>query len=614
MSNTSHTPPLELLAPARTADIGISAIDCGADAVYIGAERFGARAAAANAIQDIARLCDYAHRFWARVYVTVNTLLRDDELPLAADLILTLYQIGVDGIIIQDVGLLECNLPPVPLIASTQMHIASPEKATFLEHTGFSRLTLARELSLDEIRAIRRSVSVPLECFVHGALCVCYSGQCYLSVALGGRSGNRGECAQPCRKPYSLEDDAGHVIVRGKHLLSIKDLNLTEHLDALVDSGVSAFKIEGRLKDAAYVRNITAWYRSQLDEVIRAKRLRRPSSGMSLFGFTPKPDKTFNRGYSAYFIDSTRRLVGSMDSPKSLGERIGVVTAVQPGSFTLDTSMPLHNGDGICFLDGTAGLRGTSVNTVHGARVQPEKMTGIKPGTVIMRNHDHAFERLLDRCVSTRTIPVSIAFEETATGFALCATDEDGVAARRETECHAARAPNPAAAAARIAQQAAKCGGTEFSCLRVDSGRTTATLIPAAVLNAARRDLLAALRAARQQQRPIEHRAVTPHTAPYPEPKLDYRGNILNKRAAAFYRRHGVREIQPAVESGVPMTGKTVMTTRFCLRHELGQCPCNAARVRAAKPWFLMDEDGSRLKLEFECGRCLMHVVFCAAP
>lgn len=330
--------PIELLAPAKTAEFGIAAIACGADAVYIGAARFGAREQAGNSVADIARLTAFAHRYWARVYVALNTLLHDDEFPAALRLIAELYDAGVDGLIIQDVGLLECDLPPLPLIASTQMHNNTPEKVAFLEQVGFQRAILARELSLDQIRAIReRAASIELECFAHGAVCVCYSGQCYLSYAIGGRSGNRGQCAQPCRKRYALRDANGRILSQNRHLLSLKDMCRAAALRELLDAGVASFKIEGRLKDLAYVRNIVSYYRQQLDAILDAEpeRFRRASSGRSAIDFTPDPSKTFHRGATPYFLYSERDAAASLDTPKSIGEEIGAVAEIGAKYFTL---------------------------------------------------------------------------------------------------------------------------------------------------------------------------------------------------------------------------------------------------------------------------------------
>ena len=375
---------VELLAPARDLECGRAAIDCGADAVYIGAAEFGAREAAANPLDAVATPTAYAHRFWARVYVTINTILHDHELAGAERLACRLHEIGVDALIIQDAGLLEGNLPPLPLIASTQMHNNTPEKIAFLQQVGFHRAILARELRLDEIRAIRRAAPhIELECFIHGALCVSYSGQCYLSFALGGRSGNRGQCAQPCRKSYRLVDARGRVVYDRGHLLSLRDLNLSDHLPELLDAGVTSFKIEGRLKDMAYVANVVAHYRARLDAVMGEKRLRSSSSGVSRPGFAPDPEKTFNRGYTAYFLHGRAGTVAFPFTPKMVGKEVGRVTKVDGTTITAATTLTLHPGDGLCFFDESGELRGTQVNGVRGAVIAAQSTAGIRVGTSV---------------------------------------------------------------------------------------------------------------------------------------------------------------------------------------------------------------------------------------
>ena len=603
------THKIELLAPAKDLATGIAAIDCGADAVYIGAERFGARKSAGNSVKDIAQLCDYAHKYWARVFVAVNTILRDDELADAVSLTWRLNDAGADALIIQDAGLLECNLPPLPLIASTQMHNATAEKVAFLETVGFSRVILARELSLEQITQIRARTTLELECFVHGALCVCYSGQCYLSYALGGRSGNRGECAQPCRRAYCLTDTHDRVIAESRHVLSLKDLNLCAHLRTLIEAGVSAFKIEGRLKDLDYVKNIVGYYRHALDEVLRGTDLRRSSSGATALGFTPDPRKTFNRGYTTHFFTGTATDIGAVNTPKSIGEPIGAVATVSGDHFTLGGATPLHNGDGICFLDASGGLRGTAVNTVRGAAVYPESMAAIKPGTLIRRNYDRVFCAHLLKCRTTRCIAVTLAVHETPHGFAVTAVDEDGNEARYETRCDKTPAAKPEQAQAQLETQLAKCGGTEFSCAKVEIKTQQAWFIPVAELNALRRGALEALRKARAEHRPAPRVALTPNAAPYPAKTLDYHGNVLNRKAREFYQRHGVTTIAPAAESGLSMRDKTVMTTRYCVRRQFGLCGKDAGASGNAETLLLMDEDGHRLELQFDCAVCEMRVI-----
>ena len=597
--------PVELLAPARDLECGLAAIDCGADAVYIGAPRFGAREAAGNSLAMIAALVRHAHQYWARVYATLNTLLRDDELPSARRLAWQLHDIGIDGLIVQDVGLLEGDLPPLPLIASTQMHNHTPERLAFLERVGFRRAILARELELGQIRAIRQAAPrLELECFVHGALCVCYSGQCYLSYALGGRSGNRGECAQPCRKAYTLVDAEGRVIESPRHLLSLRDLNLSGQLPELLAAGVGAFKIEGRLKDRTYVANVVAHYRERLDDALRSAGARRCSSGTSRPGFTPHLAKTFNRGFTTYFLRGRGDAVGSIQTPKMVGESIGPVASVGRRDFTLPPGPELHPGDGLCFFDAQGQLRGTAVNAVRGATVTPDRMEGIQPGTVIHRNHDHQFLSQVAKCRPQRRISVKMTLD--ARGLA--AADEDGNRAQAPLSAAAQPARDPERALETIQRQLAKTGDTQFECSGVSVELQPVPFLPVSTLNALRRAALDRLRAVREANRPRWLGGIVPNDSPFPEPELSYLGNVLNRQAEAFYRRHGVTRIEPAAESGLDLRGRQLMTTRYCLKHQLGLCPRLCDPEPLAEPLSLLDEEGHRLELRFECADCQMEI------
>jgi putative protease len=608
-------PSLELLAPAKDLECGQAAIDCGADAVYVGAPRFGAREAAGNSLADIEKLAAYAHRMWARVYAAVNTLLGDDELGEAERLCQQLHQAGVDGLIIQDVGLLECDLPPLPLIASTQMHNHSVERVAFWEKVGFSRAILARELDLDQIRAIRAATSIELEAFIHGALCVSMSGQCSLSYAMGGRSGNRGQCAQPCRRLYCLQDAAGTTLVRDKHLLSLRDLNLTAELRALVEAGVTSFKIEGRLKNKAYVMNIVGHYRRQLDAVLAEIGGRRASSGTTTLGFEPDPDKTFNRGYTTYFLHGRGTAVASPDSPKHVGEPVGRVVDVRRDSFALEAAAPLHSGDGISFFGRDQELHGTVVNQIHGAAVFPEKLGGIERGVRVFRNHDHAFVNQVMRSRNQRRISVSLRLSESATGFRLEASDEDGVTACFAIDCKRVGAEQPAQARAVLERQLAKLGASEFCASRVDLDLPRMPHVPLATLNGLRRGLVEELRQQRARLRPVRVVTHTTNHLPFPARDLSFLGNVLNQKAASFYRRHGVERIEPAAESGLDMHGHKVMTTRTCIKYEMGFCPRepgDPSRRCPAEPWLLIDDEGRRLRLDFRCEErsCAMEIVY----
>ena len=614
---------IELLAPAKDLACGIAAIDCGADAVYLGAPQFGARESAGNSLEDIAGLVEHAHKYWARVYVTLNTLLHDDELPQAEALVGELHGIGIDGLIVQDTGLLELDLPPIPLIASTQMHNHTPQRVAFLEKVGFSRVILARELEIDEIRAIREQTSIELECFIHGSLCVGYSGQCYLSYALGGRSGNRGQCAQPCRKPYWVTDSTGRALTQNSHLLCLKDLNLSEHLSELIGAGVCSFKIEGRLKDQAYVSNVVAFYRKRLDEAIREAGLVKSSSGTSDPSFTPDLDKTFNRTYTSYFLHGKGEQIARPETPKMVGEEIGRVVSAGQKFATLDSEVELHPGDGICFFDRKGELRGTVVNEVRGATFAPDKPKGIEPGMVIYRNHDHEFLTRLRKATPQRLIGVRLALRETDSGLTLKAVDEDGNEAEFAVECDRIAAEKPEQALENTRKQLSKTGGTGFACESVEIDLPQPLFIPMSLLNSLRRGALEELTRVRSANRPVRTGGAAKNDAPYPATSLTFEGNVLNKLAEAFYRRHGVTEIEPAAESGLDMRGRRVMTTKHCLRRQLGWCKSGSTSATALRYGprssdllsasgveilTLIDAEGHRLELRFDCERCRMEV------
>lgn len=598
--------PLELLAPAKDLETGLAAINCGADAVYIGAARFGAREAAGNSLADVESLIRYAHKYWVSVYVVVNTLLYDAEIPEALKLIRQIYQSGADALIIQDVGLLECDLPPLPLFASTQMHNNTPGRVAFLEKVGFQRVILARELTLPQIRAIRQQTSIELEAFIHGALCVCYSGQCNLSYAIGGRSGNRGQCAQPCRQAYSLMDDTNQVLVQNRHLLSIRDLNQTEHLRELVEAGVTSFKIEGRLKDKAYVMNVVSHYRRALDRLGKPKS----SSGQVKLDFEPNTKKTFNRGYSDYFITGRIAKIGTLDTPKMVGELIGQVQAVTRTAFRLDQAADLHNGDGMSFFGPNQELTGTLINRITGEWVTPAEMDGIRPGLALYRNHDKAFMDRLDKSKTARKIGVEMTISGTSTGYRLEIRDEDGVKGFCEQDCIPQPAEKPEMALETIKKQLGKLGETEFACTKIRVMLQPIPFLPASGWNDLRRGAVENLRAARVLQRPKTEGGILPNATLYPETELSYLGNALNEKAVAFYRRHGVKKIEPAAESGLDMHGRKVMTTKYCIKYQLDACPREGKKVPLQEPLTLVDEDGHRLRLKFDCKECAMEVIF----
>lgn len=599
-----NTKTLELLAPARDLAAGLDAVNCGADAVYIGAEHFGARAAAGNTLSDIGKLAAYAHKYRAKVYAAVNTILTDEELPRARKLVRGLWETGADAVIIQDLGLLEGGLPPIPLIASTQAHNATPEKVLFLEKAGFKRVILARELALEEIKAIRAKTAVELEFFVHGALCVSYSGLCYLSCSLGGRSGNRGECAQPCRKLYTLKDAGGDTLAVNKHLLSLKDLNLSRRLGGLADAGITSFKIEGRLKDRDYVRNITAFYRRELDKVLAKKGFDRPSLGKSFAAFEPNPAKTFNRGYTEYFLDGNPVDVASPDTPKFVGEPLGRVSDIKNGSFRLHGAEKLHPGDGITFFDKDGVLAGSLVNGVKDGRVRADNLKGMENGTGVYRNLDKEFHRALERDGARRKFSLRLEFSDSDGGFLLKASDERGASSEAKLRGVKAAAEKPEAALETIKKQLSKLGDTDFYLEALELKLSKPYFIPVSALNDLRREALAGLEKAGARLPEREEAKLVPNEYPYPEEVLDFTGNVLNSRAADFYKRHGVKEVALAAEAGADLAGKPLMVTKFCVRRRLGLCK----KGKDVEPLYLEDAERRRFRLDFDCARCVMRL------
>ncbi|MGB4911595.1 MAG: U32 family peptidase, partial [Candidatus Dechloromonas phosphoritropha] len=505
--------PLELLAPAKNADFGIAAIKHGADAVYIGGPAFGARNGAGNTVADIERLSTFAHRYHAKIFVALNTILHDAELEDAHRLAWQIHDAGADALIIQDMGLLEMDLPPIQLHASTQTDNRNPAKVRFLEDAGFSQIVLARELSLNEIINISSQSTVALEYFVHGALCVAFSGQCYISHAHTGRSANRGECSQACRLPYTLVDEKGRTISENQHLLSMKDNNQSENILELARAGVSSFKIEGRLKDLSYVKNITAHYRSLIDDILeKHPEFERASSGRSTFTFTPQPDKTYNRGYTDYFANDRQDDIGAFDSPAFVGEPVGEVAEIGSEHFTINSTSEFHNGDGVCFYDAHGELVGMRINRADGTMLFPAAMPEqLSAGTTLFRNHDQAFERALEKESAERHISVQPDFAESADGFRLTLTDEDGVsvAVNLENDEKTGRevAKNPERATATLREQLGKFGNTMFVAQPVELQLSQAWFLPTAAINALRRAASEKLEAARIAAHPRPTRA-----------------------------------------------------------------------------------------------------------
>jgi putative protease len=598
---------IELLAPAKNLECGIEAVNHGADAVYIGAPKFSARAAAGNTLEDIAALVEHAHLYNAKVHVALNTILRDDELKETEELIWELYKVGVDALIVQDMAITRMNLPPIALHASTQNDNRSPEKVQFMEATGFEQVVLPRELSLAEIKKIHEATGVALEVFVHGALCVSYSGQCYISQALYGRSANRGECAQVCRLPFNLVDAKGEVIVRNKHLLSLKDLNQSDHLEELLDAGVTSLKIEGRLKDVSYVKNVTAYYRKKLDEIIdRRPEYIRASSGHCKYEFTPQLDKSFSRGATNYFLFNRSKDMSSMDTPKSLGEEMGTVKELRGNYLTVAGVKSFNNGDGVCYINDQGDLSGFRINKVETNKLFPHEMPDVKPRTVLYRNFDQEFEKLLARKSAERKIDVELCLAENNFGFTLSAKDEDGnaVSVTLPREKELARTPQ----ADNLRNQLGKLGNTPFEAARIDVDFQENWFIPASALAELRREAVDKLLQTRKINFRRSSKKIQPTHHQFTKTELTYLGNVMNAEAESFYRDHGVKEIQPAFEK-VPVEGATVMFCKYCIRYNLGYCPTHqGGKSPYTEPYYLTYKD-KKFRLSFDCKNCEMKVI-----
>jgi len=631
MSLLAHQ--LELLSPAKTAEIGREAILHGADAVYIGGPAFGARHNASNTLEDIAALVEFAHRYRARIFVTMNTILHDAELETAEQQIRQLYDAGVDALIVQDMAMFEMDLPPIQLHASTQCDIRTVDKAKFLSQVGFSQLVLARELTIEQIRAIRAQVDTPLEYFIHGALCVAFSGQCYISHADTGRSANRGDCSQACRLPYTLSDGQGRVVAYEKHLLSMKDNDQSRNLEALVDAGIRSFKIEGRYKDMGYVKNITAHYRLLLDEILeRRPELARASSGRTQVMFTPDVDKNFHRGHTDYFAQGRQDSIGAFDSPKYVGVELGTVARIGGDNFDLVTNAPMANGDGLNYMHKreTVGIQANTVQKLSEDdegqrwRVFPNEglatLPGLKVGTVIHRNRDHQWEATLNKKSSERKVRADLRLDDTAGGLRLTVTDEDGITTTTEAALALQPAQQADQALSSLRTSLAKLGNTMFEAGTIDVALSQPWFVPASAINGLRRDAIAAQEAARLAawQRPERAQPVEPPAA-YPETQLSYLANVYNDKARAFYHKHGVQLIAAAYESHEEPGEVSLMITKHCLRFSFNLCPKQAKGVQGvqgqvrAEPMTLVSGDET-YTLKFDCKPCEMHVMGAMKP
>ncbi|MBR4661007.1 MAG: U32 family peptidase [Bacteroidales bacterium] len=598
---------LELLAPARNSDIGIAAVDCGADAVYIAGPAFGARAAAGNDVSDIERLCAYAHRLGVRIYATVNTIIYEDEVASAEKLLRDLYEAGVDAFIIQDAGILRMNRPPVPLHASTQMAIRTAEDAARLCRFGFERLILERQLSLEEIRAIRQATDCELEFFVHGALCVSYSGNCYLSQYLAGRSANRGACIQACRGRYDLVDADGKVLLRDRSLLSMKDLRLDGRISDLVDAGISSFKIEGRLKNAAYVKNVVRHYRNVIDSYLKDHpEHSRASFGTVEGGFTPDIEAVFNRGYTQAWIDGCRKDGWmSADAAKSLGEFLGKIASIQGNSITVDTEKAVSNGDGLAFVGPDGQIDGQRADLVEGRRIRIKDASGLRPGQKVYRNYSQRLEREIESNMPRRLLMAEVSYSTHGGRTVFEARCENGcTAVIEEQEVHPV-ADKPQRATDTLRSQIEKVS----SCVRfrlVDTHADQVYFYPASYLNDIRRRLAAALE--EQTEKSYKRHEPRPEAADIPAfaPRLTYLANCANPLAESLYRENGAAQVAPAYELR-PVEDADLMRMRYCIRYEAGLCPKQHPAAKVHLPLYLVNR-GYRLRLDFDCARCEMTV------
>lgn len=612
-SNIRHK--LELLAPARDCEIGRQAILHGADAVYIGADDFGARVAASNSVKDIANLAEFAHNFDAKVYVTLNTLIYDSELKRAEKLISDIYHAGVDALIVQDMSVLRMDIPPIALHASTQCDTRTPEKAKFLEECGFSQIVLARELSLDEIREVAATTSVPLEAFVHGALCVSYSGDCQASLLATGRSANRGECAQMCRVNYSLTDANGNKVAPDAHYLSLRDMNRLDRLKDMADAGISSFKIEGRLKDSDYVRTAVAAYSQALDKVVENSggKYSRASSGHSTYKFTPDVNSTFNRRFTNYFLDgrpSGSVKMSSLDSPKWIGTEVASVVSVKGKGIKVKAKTDLNNGDGLGFFNSEGLFCGFRLNKIDGDIIFPASTISVNPGTKLYRNRDKVRDEIMSRETAIRQIDINAALRRIDNcHIALKLTDENSCTIEATAVCESQPARTPQSETRR--RIIAKLGGTIYNLCEFDDLTDELDFMPASVLTDLRREAVKLLDIARTTRYRFDYRRLeASKPTPFKPDALDYHDNVANRASQEFYEAHGFKIGQKALEVIRPCAGEEfrVMTTRYCLRRELGACLRTANGKHLPQPLFLRSANNV-YRLDFNCAKCEMQVV-----
>ena len=604
---------IEILAPAKDLIHGMAAINSGADAVYIGAPQFGARSNAHNSIEDVAELVKYAHLFNAQVFVVINTILYDNELETCRQLIWELYHIGVDALIIQDMAIMEMELPPIVLHASTQANNRDANKIKFLKDAGIQRVVLARELNLHQIREIHEATDVELEFFVTGALCVSFSGNCYMSVANGERSANRGSCAQNCRLPYNLIDGHGDTLIKNSHLLSIKDFDVTDQIPNLIDAGITSFKIEGRLKDIVYVKNNVSFLRQKLDAFLEqnSDKYTKASSGKCTYTFDSALNRTFNRGYTDYFVNERHQSIGSWESPKSKGQYIGKLVQTKGNAYEIENGHLLNNGDGLCFINDDNEADGIYVNRAENGLVYPNVLKEIKNGTFIYRNNDAAFIKIVEREDSAvRKISTSLLLFENETGFELTATDEDGNVSKVTLEHPKETTKNNESIEENIKTQLAKTGFTPYTADEIDIVFSQNWFLPISKINEMRRTVYEQLTEIRLANYHREEHQIVKTSHPYPEQKLDFMYNVSNKLARKFYERHGVTEIEKAFELQWDPGKSRVMTTKYCIKYELEKCPKyhrDTMETKLKEP-LVLKQGELEYKLKFNCKPCEMEI------
>ena len=596
---------IELLAPAKDYASAVDAIDCGADAVYIGAGKFGARHSATNSVEDIAKVVEYAHRFGVKVYATLNTLIFDNELEEAKEQALALIDAGIDALIVQDMAYYMMNLP-IPLHASTQTNCVTPEKVKFFENVGFERAILERSLSKYEIAEIRKATSVELEAFVHGAICVSQSGRCFFSRSTSERSGNRGECSQPCRLEYDLCNDKGEVIIKSKHLLSVRDFDLSARLGEMIDLGISSFKIEGRLKDRTYVRNIVSLYRRLLDkEIAKRNDVERSSVGRSTIEFEPNASRTFTRGAGEYFFDGKCRGVASFDTPKAMGERIGKVVRTDRRGIVLNCKHDLATGDGVCFISNGA-LIGTNVVGVESERVQLNRYDGVVVGVELFRNYNRLFSQAVERSRVKRTISADLLLQFSEESITLTATDESGISATATISQPSEEARDKAKGEEALRRQLMRSGDTIFGVRNIEIEEVR--FAPMSVIGTLRREVFDLLEKERLAQHKKAENIVTKQFAEYPSKVLTPQDNVTNRLAREFYTECGVEEIAEGLDCRTSTAGEQVIVSDYCIRREIGECLKDKTRLQG--DLFLV-RGTKKYKLCFDCKKCQMKVFDC---